>query len=190
MRPSIAFGGGGGGSTSALEARIAALEASIQWNRNTSADGSATGPVTTLTVSNLSTTKRSLIKMKWSQTGASASAGIEFEPNSVAGNGDGVWMRASGVTTGEFDGRTTGAIFGESIANLNDVELEIEIDPVRETACGKYWVGAGATPSAAPHVGVFALQWTENAISTFDLVQQSASATFSSASWRVWTENT
>lgn len=182
-------GGGSAYDDTAVLASIAALQANQIWVVNSAAAGTAAGPVASFLVENLSTTKRSLVTIKWSQTGANATSGIEFEPNDVAGDGDGAYVRYVAAASGEYDGKTAGAIAWEAIVNGTDCETTFIIDPVRKIGSGTWTHGAGSSPFTTPPGGVFSLQWTEAGIDRFRLNQLSASATFTTASWKVWTEN-
>lgn len=187
--PGIIMGGGGGYDDTALAARVTALEANQIWVVNSAAAGTAAGPVASILVENLSTTKRSLVTIKWSQTGANATLGIEFEPNDIAGDGDSAYVRYVAAASGEYDGKTTGAIAWEAVVNGTDCETTFVIDPVRKIGSGSWTHGAGSSPFTTPPGGVFSLQWVEAGIDRFRMNQMSASATFTTASWKVWTEN-
>jgi hypothetical protein len=169
----------------ALTARVAALEASMIWNLNSAAAGSAAGPTTSATISSLSTTKRSYVRFKWTQTGAALTVpGMEFEPASVAGDGESGSVRITGA--GGFSDDTAKAVAIAGVNVLNSInELDIYIDPVTKT--GWTFHNSGLTGNAS-RGGIALLAWNQSSISSFRLNMLTASATMTSVTWKVWTE--
>jgi hypothetical protein len=184
--PNIAQGGGGGGSSyddTALAARVTALEASMLWNLNSAAAGTSAGPSASVLISNLSATKRSLVRFVWTQSGAAlASPGMEFEPNDVAGDGDSNIVRFTNTVA------TTESTSVATVVNVNHLgsynELVMDIDPVNKVLYARHH---GIVLGTAGRLHIATCVWNEAAITSFRLTQGSASATMSSMAWTVWT---
>ena len=174
-------------NATALAARVTALEASIIWNLNAAAAGSDAGPSTSVLISSLSSTKRSLIRVKWTQSGANNTTGIDFKPgNNASSEGDASWYRASNA--GTFGEDTAKSVIAHVILNTALVDIDIYIDPVAKTGWALANSGAGSTPGSSNRSEHTFLQWTTAAITSVGLAQLGASATMTTTSWKVWTE--
>ncbi len=189
MRPSVAFGGGGSGSSyddTALAARVTALEANQLWEYDTA--GSDAGPSASVLFTGLHATRRSLVRVGFTQTGATGT-GLEFEPDDAAADGDSSWARMTAA--GAFGSDSAKALIANNATNNTYMFIELLIDPTNRV--GMVWNvnGAGAAPNTVPFGAVTYLQWSSTypAITSFRLTQTAGSATMTTTSWKIWTSS-
>lgn len=181
-------GGGSSYDDTAVLAAIAALQDDIEWNLNSAASGSDAGPSTSVLISSLSATKRSHIQVKWTQSGAALTTvnGLELEPNDNAGEGDGNSVRLTNVG-GDYEDLTKSLVGGVNvISSLNS--LDIYLDPVAKI--GWAWHHSGLSGATGPRAQLSSIQWSTAGITSIRLTCIAASATLTSTTWVVRTENT